>query len=145
MTEPEVHILLLNYNSLAKLAACVASLERLDYSNYKLLLIDNGSPDGSGLELQRLFPAHRVLLNGANLGYAAGNRSTDRATSGEAGGQLDVQRVPADTGAGQDSLRAGAARRDSLARHPSENYHCAPSLTQEDKYSGLNLYQLPIR
>lgn len=75
MTEPEVHILVLSYDSLAKLSACVASLERLDYSNYKVLLIDNGSPDGSGAELERLFPAHRVLLNGRNLGYAAGNNA----------------------------------------------------------------------
>src|SRR5262245_15969143 len=79
MTEPAVHILLLSYNSLAKLTACVASLERLDYTNYKLLLIDNGSPDGSGRELERLFPQHRVLLNGANLGYAGGNNAGVRA------------------------------------------------------------------
>jgi GT2 family glycosyltransferase len=79
MTEPAVHILLLNYNSLAKLAACVASIERLDYSNYKVLLIDNGSPDGSGRELEQLFPAHRVLLNRQNLGYAGGNNAGVRA------------------------------------------------------------------
>jgi iron only hydrogenase large subunit len=57
-----------------------------------------------------------VVLLSVAIGYAAGNRSTDRATSGEAGGQLDVQRFPADTGADPDSLRAGAARRDSIAR-----------------------------
>jgi len=57
-----------------------------------------------------------VVLLSVAIGYAAGNRSTDRAISGEAGGQLDVQRFPADTAAGHDSLRAGAARRDSIAR-----------------------------
>jgi GT2 family glycosyltransferase len=79
MTEPEVHILVLNYNSLTKLAACVASIERLDYPSYKLLLIDNASPDGSGAQLQRLFPAHRVLRNGANLGFAGGINAGIRA------------------------------------------------------------------
>lgn len=57
-----------------------------------------------------------VVLLSVAIGYAAGTRSAERATSAEAGGQLDVQRVPADTGAGHDSLRAGAARRDSIAR-----------------------------
>ena len=57
-----------------------------------------------------------VVLLSVAIGYAAGNRSADRATSGEAGGQLDVQRFPADTGAAPDSLPAGAARRDSMAR-----------------------------
>jgi hypothetical protein len=57
-----------------------------------------------------------VVLLSVAVGYAAGNRSAGRATSGEAGGQLDVQRSPADTGADSDSLRAGAARRDSIAR-----------------------------
>ena len=57
-----------------------------------------------------------VVLLSVAIGYAAGTRSAERATSAEAGGQLDVQRFPADTGAGHDSLRAGAARRDSIAR-----------------------------
>src|SRR5262245_59207695 len=79
MTEPEVHILVLNYNTLAKVAACGASIERLENGNYQVLLIDNASPDGSGRELQRRFPAHRVLLNDRNLGFAAGNNAGIRA------------------------------------------------------------------
>ena len=75
MREPEVHILLLNYNSLAKISACVASLARLDYSSFRVLLIDNASPDGSGRELERRFRTHRVLLNDRNLGYAGGNNA----------------------------------------------------------------------
>jgi GT2 family glycosyltransferase len=35
-------------------------------------LLDNGSTDGSVQELPRRFPAHEVVLNGRNLGYAAG-------------------------------------------------------------------------
>ncbi|HEX5048582.1 MAG TPA: glycosyltransferase family 2 protein [Gammaproteobacteria bacterium] len=117
MTEPEVHILLLNYNSLAKLAACIASLERLEYSSYKLLLIDNGSPDGSGAELQRLFPAHRVLLIGENLGYAGGNNAGARVAF-EQGAEL-VWILNPDTVVAPSALRElvavhGALRRPGL-------------------------------
>jgi GT2 family glycosyltransferase len=73
MRHPAVHILVLNYNSFEKTAACVASLERLAYPSFRVVLIDNASPDGSGPKLQRAFPAHRMLLNNRNLGYAAGN------------------------------------------------------------------------
>ena len=72
MSEPPVHILVLNYNSLEKTAACVASLERLNYRNFRLILLDNDSADGSGRELQRRFSAHQVVQNGRNLGYAGG-------------------------------------------------------------------------
>jgi hypothetical protein len=72
MRNPLVHILVLNFNCLEKISACVASLEKLTYPNFRILLLDNGSVDGSDRELPRRFPAHELVLNGRNLGYAAG-------------------------------------------------------------------------
>lgn len=114
MTEPQVHILLLNYNSLAKISACVASLARLEYSNYKVLLLDNGSPDGSGSELQRLFPAHRVLLNGRNLGFAAGTNAGVRMAL-EQGAEL-IWLLNPDTIVAPSALREMVAVHQALAR-----------------------------
>ena len=67
MSEPPVHILVLNYNSLEKTAACVASLERLNYRNIRLILLDNDSPDGSGRELQRRFSGSIGEVRGLGL------------------------------------------------------------------------------
>lgn len=48
--EPRVSILLLNYNSSDFIDLVIESLKavkNLDYANYELILVDNGSSDGS--------------------------------------------------------------------------------------------------
>ena len=56
------------------------------------------------------------VLLGVAIGYAAANKSTDATTSGEAGGQLEDQRLPLGTGGDADSLRALTSHRDSASR-----------------------------
>jgi hypothetical protein len=56
------------------------------------------------------------VLLGVAIGYAAANKSTDATTSGEAGGQLEDQRLPLGTGGVADSLRALTSHRDSASR-----------------------------
>ena len=56
------------------------------------------------------------VLLGVAIGYAAANKSTDATTSGEAGGQLEDQRLPIGTGGDADSLRALTSHRDSASR-----------------------------
>ena len=57
-----------------------------------------------------------LVLLGVAIGYAAGSKTTDQATSGEPGGRLEDQRFPGGTGGDPDSLRAREARRDSASR-----------------------------
>ena len=54
-------------------AACLESLARSDWPALTTLLVDNGSPDGSGDRLHARFPALPYLQTGANLGYTGGN------------------------------------------------------------------------
>jgi hypothetical protein len=53
--------------------ACLGSLLAADYRALTLLLVDNGSPDGSGERLHAAFPGIAYLQTGANLGYTGGN------------------------------------------------------------------------
>ena len=58
---------------------CVESIRRYTRVPYELILIDNGSKDGT-LELFRSVPGAKVVENGANLGFAGGfNRGIEAA------------------------------------------------------------------
>jgi GT2 family glycosyltransferase len=51
----------------------VASLKKVGYSNFQILVIDNGSTDGSVEVLRRAYPDIELIETGDNLGYAGGN------------------------------------------------------------------------
>lgn len=70
---PLVVIVLLNWNSAEETMAAVTSVERMDYPNYRILIVDNGSEDDS---LERLRPLARdgieLLESPVNTGYTGG-------------------------------------------------------------------------
>lgn len=70
---PKVVILVLNWNRKEITCACLDSLKELDYDRHEVLVIDNGSEDGSEKEIKKRYPWAGVLQNGENLGYAEGN------------------------------------------------------------------------
>lgn len=70
---PHVVVVVLNWCGYDDSAACVRALLRADWPHLTVLLVDNGSPDGSGDRLRRAFPAIPYLQTGANLGYTGGN------------------------------------------------------------------------
>lgn len=69
---PRVAIVVLNWNGWQDTLACIASLQALDYASYRIVLVDNGSTDGSAEQFQRLPPTVSLLQTGANLGFGAG-------------------------------------------------------------------------
>lgn len=76
-------VVVLNYNGLRHLEPCFTSLLALDYptERLELMLVDNGSRDGSLDYMRERFPMVRVVETGANLGFAAGNNyGAERAT-----------------------------------------------------------------
>jgi GT2 family glycosyltransferase len=72
-TSPSVCIIVLNWNGKDDTVQCLASLRRLDYDEAKVVVVDNGSQDGSVDEIKRIYPDVHVIENNANLGYAGGN------------------------------------------------------------------------
>jgi GT2 family glycosyltransferase len=73
MSLPEVSIIVLNWNGLADTLACLESLSQLDYPSIHVVVIDNGSNDGSPDIIRRTYPEVQLFEAGENLGYVGGN------------------------------------------------------------------------
>jgi GT2 family glycosyltransferase/glycosyltransferase involved in cell wall biosynthesis len=84
---PRVSVVVLCYNNLDFTESCIDSLRGPGaYPNLELICVDNGSTDGTGEYLGRLgetFDNIKVILNGENLGFAAGNNVGIKAASGD--------------------------------------------------------------
>lgn len=78
-----ISIVVLNYNGQRYLDACLASLAQQTYQDFELIVVDNASTDGSVEHLRSHFPWVRLVINEANLGFAAGTNSGIRAAKGE--------------------------------------------------------------
>ena len=71
---PLVTIIILNWNGKKLLKTCLSSLFKLtDYPNYKVIVVDNGSTDGSVEYVKKCFSKADVLALDKNYGYAKGN------------------------------------------------------------------------
>ncbi len=70
--KPRVSIIILNWNSYEVTLDCLLSLQKSDYSNFEIVLVDNGSVDGSPEKLLENAPEIRMMRNAANLGFAGG-------------------------------------------------------------------------
>ncbi len=73
MKMPVVYIIVLNYNGIGWLTTCLTTLLGTAYSNFKVLLVDNGSTDGSADFVQTTFPQVEIVQNHFNLGFSKGN------------------------------------------------------------------------
>lgn len=73
MTEPLIYIVLLNYKGYTDTTACINSLRQIDYSNYKIIVVDNLSQDGSYEKLKAENGDCVVILAPENNGFSAGN------------------------------------------------------------------------
>ena len=70
---PKVAIILLNWNEYQDTIECVLSLKDMEYDNYEILIIDNGSTNDSVAILQEKFPEVTLIKSKENLGFCEGN------------------------------------------------------------------------
>jgi GT2 family glycosyltransferase len=52
---------------------CLESLQKLNYPEFEVILVDNGSQDGSVEQIKARFPETTFIANLHNLGYSQGN------------------------------------------------------------------------
>jgi GT2 family glycosyltransferase len=78
-----VSVIILNWNGRHFLERCLESLEAQTFQDFEIVLVDNGSEDGSVPFLKEHFPQVRILLNRENTGFAAANNQAIRATDSE--------------------------------------------------------------
>ena len=72
---PKVHVIVLNWNNKELTEQCLLSIQRIDYPNYEILIVDNNSSDGSVELFKNNFPDVKLLSLDKNLKYAGGNNA----------------------------------------------------------------------
>ena len=77
---PNVIVLILSYNGKFLLKECLESYLNNSYPNFEIILIDNGSSDGTDEYIKENFPKVSLLRIENNLGYSGGmNKGLDEA------------------------------------------------------------------
>lgn len=85
-----VSIIIVNWNGKKQLADCLSSLEKIDYPSMEIIVVDNGSTDGSKKEIQKSKSKYqnnnlkfKIILNKKNLGFAKANNQGFKKAKGE--------------------------------------------------------------
>lgn len=71
--EPSVYVVLLNWNGWRDTLECMRSLRGVEYRNWHVVIVDNGSSDDSVEQLTNTCKEASIIETHKNLGFAAGN------------------------------------------------------------------------
>ena len=80
---PLFSIIVVNYNGLSFLKGCFDSLLGTTYPSVEILMVDNGSTDGSVPFVERNYPQVKLIKSPTNLSYSGGNNLGIRHASGD--------------------------------------------------------------
>ncbi|MGH2524060.1 MAG: glycosyltransferase family 2 protein, partial [Anaerolineales bacterium] len=80
---PLASVVITNWNGCHFLEKCLGSLAAQTYPAVEIILVDNGSTDGSAAWVGEHFPAVRLIANARNMGFAAANNQGIRVAQGE--------------------------------------------------------------
>jgi GT2 family glycosyltransferase len=79
----ELSIILVNYNGMSHLPACLDSIQQFCPPGTNTIMVDNGSSDGSGDLAAREYPWVDLIKSERNLGFAGGNNLAAMRASGK--------------------------------------------------------------
>jgi GT2 family glycosyltransferase len=71
-TPPLVGIVILNWNDSDKTETCINSIKNIEYKNYFIVVLDNGSTKSGFSKIENKFPEITIMHSGKNLGFAGG-------------------------------------------------------------------------
>jgi GT2 family glycosyltransferase len=72
----DLSIIIVNWNTKQLLLNCIASIYRTVHrSSFEIIMVDNGSTDGSVEAVSQTYPAVMIIANTANLGFAKANNA----------------------------------------------------------------------
>jgi GT2 family glycosyltransferase len=74
-TASPVAVVVVNWNQRAMTLECLDSLARVTAPRVRVILVDNGSTDGSAAAVREAFPQVDVIETGRNLLFAGGNNA----------------------------------------------------------------------
>lgn len=82
--KPELSIVILSYNVQRLLKDCIESLYKVENeADFEVIVVENGSSDGSLEMIQKNFPKVKLINNGKNVGFAKGNNVAKKVVKGE--------------------------------------------------------------
>lgn len=70
--KPKVFAIIVNFNGKEYISHCLKSFRQLSVENFKIIVVDNNSTDGSVEMIRRQFTKVGVIQNKINVGYAGG-------------------------------------------------------------------------
>lgn len=74
MKSEKLSIIVVNWNKKNYLRKCLKSInEKTIYPNYEIIVVDNGSKDGSVAMIKNEFPEVKLIANKKNMGFAKAN------------------------------------------------------------------------
>ena len=68
-------VIVLSFNKQKVTLQCLKSVQQINYSPYEVVVVDNGSTDGSPDAIAGVFPKFHLLRNATNLGPAGGRNA----------------------------------------------------------------------
>ena len=81
---PELSILLVNWNTRQMTLDCLASIvAETKHTDYEIIVLDNGSSDGSAEAIAHQFPQVRLIASAENLGFARATNLQAREARGD--------------------------------------------------------------
>jgi GT2 family glycosyltransferase len=80
---PLASVVIPNWNGLLHLPVCLEALRAQTYPHLEIILVDNGSTDGSQAFVAENYPEVRLLALDRNLGLTGGNNAGFRVAGGE--------------------------------------------------------------
>jgi GT2 family glycosyltransferase len=92
---PEISVIVVNHNGRRWLEPCLSALTGQAADATEIILVDNGSSDGSAELVRERFPGVRLHDAPTNLGFAAGNNAGARLARGRYLVFLNNDTVPA--------------------------------------------------
>src|SRR5215510_7056299 len=79
---PKVTVVIPNWNGMGRLGDCLETLSAQDMQDFRTIVVDNGSTDGSVAFVRQNFPQVEVIELASNTGFAtAANVGIDRSAS----------------------------------------------------------------
>jgi GT2 family glycosyltransferase len=80
---PQASVVIPNWNGAHHLPVCLGALRAQTYPHVEVVLVDNGSTDGSQALVTEQYPEVRLLALDRNLGLTGGNNAGFRAAQGD--------------------------------------------------------------
>ena len=79
----KISIIVPNWNGIKFIGMCLDSLARSDFHSYEVIVVDNGSVDGSREMIEEKYPRVRLIKNRENMGFAVACNQGIKAAKGK--------------------------------------------------------------